>query len=162
MKGGFYRKNTQNENLGYSFSALFRVDNNDGYREKFPSSIRFLFTSGGEIIDVSRLFNRFRIKWSVKSQDDENDFVKDVMGRSPNRNLLLSSHRVFLPFSLFFPSKAILKFSLIAFDLFSPRKFSRLLFQINPRTAVTMMANWSLLLTAKFSPFHCIAVTVRK
>lgn len=62
MKGGFYRKNTQNENLGYSFSALFRVDNNDGYREKFPSSIRFLFTSGGEIIDVSRLFNRFRIK----------------------------------------------------------------------------------------------------
>lgn len=123
MKGGFYRKNTQNENLGYSFSALFRVDNNDGYREKFPSSIRFLFTSGGEIIDVSRLFSRFRIKWSVKSQDDENDFVKDVMGRSPNRNLLLSSHRVFLPFSLFFPSKAILKFSLIAFDLFSPRNF---------------------------------------
>lgn len=137
--------NTQIES--FLLSRLFRVGNNDGYTRKvsLDSILSLRFSNYRHFSIVQSLSNQMKCKIL---RDEENDFA-EITRRKPN---FLSP---FFVHSLQTVTKIP---QCLWFNVHSPISCS----QINPRTLITTMENWSSSRTVRFSPFHCTAVTVRR
>ena len=115
MEGGFDKNSKM---FSFRFSSIL-LENNDGYtrkaeRKRFPISPDELST----FFLFFLAFDRFRIKWSVKSQDEQNDFA-EITSEWERRGKVKTNHILLLCFWLF-TGKLFLKFFSIVFDLFSP------------------------------------------
>lgn len=119
--------------------------------EKFPSTLSSPLLVSDIISIVQSLSNQMKCKilrWGKRLCGD------------------YKANHIFFPFFVLagadvkFPDCAW--FNILSFSVSLALYNSVLYFQINPRTLITTMENWSLSRTVKFSPFHCIVVTVRR